>query len=192
MTYDPDIHHRRSIRLPGYDYSRVGVYYVTVCTHRRECLFGEVMDGEMHLSEAGEAVADEWVKSAQIRREIELDTWVVMPNHFHGIVVISEPVGDQSEGDRPVAPTDDMPAETRDRKPGPRPKSLSALMAGFKAAVTIRVNALRATPGVPVWQRNYYERIIRNERELDAVRRYIANNPARWFEDDNHPGKMNR
>jgi len=88
MKYDPEKHHRRSIRLKGYDYSQAGAYFVTICTKNRECLFGDVIDDGMMLNEYGTIVANEWKKSAKIRDEIELDEWVVMPNHFHGIVVI--------------------------------------------------------------------------------------------------------
>ena len=99
MKYNPDIHHRRSMRLQGYDYSSPGAYFVTICTQNRECLFGEIVARKMVLNDAGKIVADEWIKTGDIRDEIELDAWVVMPNHFHGIVMIRR-------GDRPVAPTD--------------------------------------------------------------------------------------
>lgn len=122
MKFNPDIHHRRSIRLKRYDYSRAGAYFVTVCTQNRECVFGEIIDGEMALNDIGKIVADEWMKTGAIRNEIELDKWVVMPNHFHGIVMIRR-------GDRPVAPTPTT-------LPGPRPKSIGSLMSGFKSAVT--------------------------------------------------------
>lgn len=93
MPYNPNQHHRRSIRLPGYDYAQAGAYFVTICTNQRECLFGEVVDGEMRLNEYGRVVEDEWFASACIRCEIELDAFIVMPNHIHGIVWIAEPVG---------------------------------------------------------------------------------------------------
>jgi hypothetical protein len=88
MTYHPDKHNRRSIRLPGYDYSRNGGYFITICTQNRECLFGEIADGVMQLNDAGRTVSEEWTKTAAIR-EIQLDEGVVMPNHFHGILVIA-------------------------------------------------------------------------------------------------------
>ena len=94
MKYDPNKHHRRSIRLPGYDYRQSGAYFVTICACQRQCLFGDIIDGRMILNQYGMVVANEWQKSAVIRREIELDAWVVMPNHFHGIVIINNnPVG---------------------------------------------------------------------------------------------------
>ena len=155
-------HNRRSIRLQGYDYSGAGAYFVTVCTHNRACLFGDIEDGQMVLNDAGKIVTDEWMKSGEIRNEIELGEWVVMPNHFHGIVIIRR-------GDRPVA-----------TMPGPRPKSIGSLMSGFKSAVTKRINEMRNTPGAKLWQRNYYEHVIRNDDELHRIREYIPNNPVRW------------
>lgn len=92
MKYDPSVHHRRSIRLRGYNYSQVGAYFVTVCTQNRKCLFGDIGDGEMQLNEVGRVVAAEWIKTAEIHAEIELDEWVVMPNHFNGILVIAVPL----------------------------------------------------------------------------------------------------
>ena len=171
-SYDPEKHHRRSIRLRNYDYSRAGAYFITVCTDGRELLFGEVIDGEVELNELGRIAAEEWLKSARIRIEIELDAWVVMPNHVHGIVIITD---GRCRGDRLVAPS------------GPRPRSLGAMMAGFKSAVTKRINTMRGTPGASVWQRNYYEHVIRNESALDRIRQYIADNPARWSEDPENP-----
>ena len=126
----------------------------------------------MVLNDIGKIVADEWIKTGDIRDEIELDAWVVMPNHFHGIVMIRR-------GDRPVAPT---PTPL----PGPRPKSIGSLMSGFKSAVTKRINKIRQTPGISVWQRNFYEHIIRNETELGNIRQYIINNPLNWRSDENY------
>ncbi len=171
-AYDPEKHHRRSVRLRNYDYSRSGAYFITVCTTGQELLFGEVNDGKVELNELGRIAAEEWLKSARIRIEIELDAWVLMPNHVHGIVIITD---DLCRGDRPVAPS------------GPRPRSLGAMMAGFKSAATKRINTMRGTPGVSIWQRNYYEHVIRYESTLDRIRQYIADNPARWPEDRENP-----
>ena len=185
MTDNSDIHHRRSIRLPGYDYSRAGAYFITICTQGRKCLFGDVAGGKMVLNEYGTIVANEWENTARIRDEIELDEWVVMPNHFHGIVLITgnDRMGDRCcRGDRPVAPTIDPVVPT-----GPRPRSLGALMAGFKSAVTKRVNETRNTSGVKLWQRNYWEHIVRNDHELNRIRTYIRNNPAQWETDKLYP-----
>jgi len=165
MPYNPEKHHRRSIRLRDYDYSQPGAYFVTICAYNQECLFGKVSDGvndvcpKIILNEHGMIARNEWIKSTAIRFEIELDEFVVMPNHFNGIVLI------HGRGDRPVAPTE--------HRPGPQPKSFGALVAGFKSAVTKRINVIRGLPGIPVWQRNYYEHIIRDENELNHIREYI-------------------
>ena len=126
----------------------------------------------MVLNDVGKILADEWIKTGDIRDEIELDAWVVMPNHFHGIVMIRR-------GDRPVAPT---PTPL----PGPRLKSIGSLMSGFKSTVTKCINKIRQTPGISDWQRNYYEHIIRNETELDNIRQYIIDNPLNWQSDENY------
>ncbi len=176
MTYSPDQHRRRSIRLTGYDYSQNGAYFVTVCTKNRECLLGEIENGEMRLNDAGRIVMEEWIKTAEIRSGIELDACVVMPNHVHGIVVITHGRDTlHRRGDRPVAPT------------GPQPGSVGAIMAGFKSAVTKRINEMRQMPGEPLWQRNYYEHVIRNEDELNRIRQYINDNPAKWDMDKENP-----
>ena len=173
MRYDPTKHHRRSIRLREYDYGQAGAYFVTVCTQDRECLFGEVVDGGMVLNAPGKVVAAVWLRSAVIRGEIELDVFVVMPNHLHGIVVI-----------RDVGAHGRAPVPTALRR---SPRSLGSFIAGFKSAATKRINEIRGTSGTPVWQRNYYEHVIRDEDDLARVRRYIAENPLRWSEDPENP-----
>ncbi len=178
MTTDVPDHNRRSIRLQEYDYAQPGGYFVTICTHNHKCLFGEVIDSEMHLNELGEVAAAEWRRTAEIRSEIVLDAFVVMPNHVHAVVFI----------------TDDPPSPSKDALPralrGTGHRSLSALVAGFKAATTRRANILLRKVVVPFWQRNYYEHIIRNEPDLDRIRQYVTDNPARWSEDGYHPSKI--
>lgn len=177
MVFDRHKHRRRSIRLRGRDYSRPGTYFVTLCTYYRECLFGTVEAGSVRLSEWGLAAREEWLRTAQVRPEIELDAFVVMPNHLHGIVIITEVVG--AQGLAPLRnPTESKPALYRP------PRSLGSFVAGYKMAVTKRVNRLRGTPGARVWQRNYYERVIRDDDEAVSARIYIRDNPGRWPEDD--------
>ena len=188
--YNRDIHHRRSIRLKGHDYSQAGGYFVTVCARDRECLFGEIVNGEMRLNEFGRLVRDEWLRSAEIRVEIELGEYVVMPNHFHGIVIITnnatECSGDKCTGNRPMGGWGDRPVAPT----GPQSKSIGALMAGYKSAVTKRINAIRQSPGAPVWQRNYYEHIIRDDADYRRIAEYVADNPHRWAEDTLHPDNV--
>jgi putative transposase len=159
---------RRSIRLQGYDYSQAGAYFVTLCIQNRECLFGDIVNGEMRLNEAGRIVAEEWLKTAEIRDEIELDEWVVMPNHFHGILVIGDCRGTARR------------APTVERFGQPVVGSIPTIIRSFKSAVTKCINELRETPGTKFWQRNYWEHIVRNEPELNRIREYIHNNPAHW------------
>ena len=231
MPYDPSKHNRQSLRLRGYDYAQSGAYFVTVCTQHRQCLFGEVKEGTMVLNEAGQIVAEEWLRSEIIREEITLDAFVVMPNHMHGIVVIdaedtlvagsgsggnpdkTDGVGATDSGrhaprdipgrvdgvvgatgpsplprDEPAPPTHPSTHSSvlpNDQRPGPPPRSLGALMAGFKGITTKRINRLLQTVGARVWQRNYHDHIIRNERSWHRIRRYIETNPARW-DDDTH------
>lgn len=186
MKFNPDKHHRRSIRLKGYDYSRPGAYFVTICVHDRECLFGDISDGQMHLNEYGKIVQTEWLKSSEIRDEIELDAYQIMPNHFHGIVIIQDGAINRDRGDRPIAPAWPIaPTSTSAFKM--RPKSLSSLMAGFQSPVTSKINQLRGTPKQDVWQRNYFDRIIRNDNELNRIRKYIIENPMKWNLDKENP-----
>ena len=171
MTNDSIKHHRRSIRLKHYDYSQPGAYFITMCTFNKECILGNVINGGTLLNEFGRIVETEWLKSGQIRKNVELVEYIVMPNHFHGILVID------SRGVLPYAPTQfRLPSQT-----------VGAIIRGFKSAVTKQVNQLRNTPGKPVWQRNYYEHIIRNEGELNNIREYILNNPLRWEYDRENP-----
>jgi REP-associated tyrosine transposase len=116
MKYDPKRHHRRSIRLREYDYSSPGAYFTTLCTHDEQCLFGEIVDGHMHRSQYGEIVQEEWLRSATIRKEIQLDAWVVMPNHVHGIVIITSPAG--AHGHAPAIAPEKAEAHGNEPTPG--------------------------------------------------------------------------
>jgi putative transposase len=169
MKFNSDIHHRRSIRLKGYDYTQNGMYFLTICTYQRECLFGEIINDAMIANQFGVIVHEEWIKSFQIRTETAIDEFIVMPNHLHGIVMIH---GNDKKGDQPVAPT-----------MGVKKRSIGSFVAGFKSATTKKINIKRKTPGNPVWQRNYHEHIIRNDISLQKLREYIINNPQTWKED---------
>jgi len=152
---------RRSIRLQGYDYTRAGAYFVTLCTAGKECLFGEINTNTIHLNDMGRIAADTWGWLATQYLYVELDAWVVMPNHLHGILLI------------------------RDDLPGKR-KPLGGLIGAYKTVSTKRINILRGASGEIVWQRNYYEHILRSEADLNRVREYISNNAAQWAEDENY------
>lgn len=188
MAYDPDRHNRRSIRLPEYDYRSPGAYFVTTCTADRICLFGHVVDGRVQLNEYGRIVAEEWYRTEEVRDRVVIDTFVVMPNHTHGVIVITDPPdADPGRGSSPTTPYQDEPPDRTFG--GAIAGSLSTIMRQFKSMVTKRVNRLRDTPGAAVWQRNFYERVVRNRDELDRIREYIRRNPAQWHRDRNHPDR---
>ena len=183
MKYNPRKHRRHSIRLKGYDYTQPGAYFVTICTHRREMLFGRVVDGVMQLNEFGRIVEWTWYDLPNHVANITLDAFVIMPNHVHGIIIINPPatVGAGSE-----------PVPTIDAAAGPKPYGLPEIVLQFKTFSARRINARRGVRGVPVWQRNYYEHIIRNQHALNAIRRYIIENPARWQKDRENPHRKPR
>lgn len=174
-------HNRRSIRLQGYDYSAAGAYFVTVCVKNRECLFGEIVDAEMRLNDAGRIVHDTWFALPDHYTGVETETFVVMPNHVHGIIVLND--CDVRADDIDVG-AGFKPAHTTTTK---RRHGLSEIVRGLKTFSARHINALRQTPGIALWQRNYYEHIIRNEDSLDRIRAYIADNPARWACDRENP-----
>jgi putative transposase len=164
-------HGRKAIRLQGHDYSQPGEYFVTMCTKDRENLFGRIEGEKMQLSEFGDIVSLSWKDLPNHYAQVQADEFVVMPNHVHCIIIITEPdpVGEGPE-----------PSPTR-RHP------LSEIVRSFKTFSARRINESRRTPGVPVWQRNYYEHIIRDERSLDRIRKYIVSNPENWVADENNP-----
>ena len=171
MPYDPEHHARRSIRLRGYDYAQCGTYFITMCIQHRECLLGAVVDGVMELNKAGETVQSVWEALPKRFTSILLDEFVVMPNHVHGILVIV-PANQKSQSEKGAA----SGAPT-----------VGKILRAFKSISAIRVNSLLSRSGQPLWQRNYYEHIIRNERTLERAREYIAMNPRRWHLDWDNP-----
>jgi REP element-mobilizing transposase RayT len=170
MIYDLQKHHRRSIRLRGYDYSQAGAYFVTICTHNHMLFFED---------DRIRGIAEQcWLEIPRHFQDIELDEWVVMPNHLHGIIIIT----DARRGTACRAPTSVI-----ERFGKPISGSLPTIIRSFKSAATKRINDLRGTTRAPVWQRNYYEHVIRNEDELNRLRRYILDNPVQWNIDENNP-----
>ena len=153
--------HRRSLRLPHYDYASAGVYFVTICTADRICLLGDVRNGTMRMNRFGEIVETCWRELPNHYPHVKLDSFVVMPNHVHGIIVL-EPTADS---------------------PGKR----SAIVRAFKSFSARRINMLRKASDQPLWQRGYYEHVVRNESSLAEIREYIAGNPAQWLTDANCP-----
>ena len=177
MKYNPDIHHRRSIRLKDYDYSQSGAYFVTICNKNKECLFGDVVDRKMRLNEMGIVVQQCWNVIPEHFPNTVSDEFIVMPNHIHGIIVIVgaqfiAPFGKTMSGNQGVM--------------NHAPTTAGEIVRAFKARCTYAINQVRITPGMPLWQRNYYEHIIRNEPELNKIREYIINNPLNWESDENY------
>lgn len=163
---------RRSIRLRGYDYAQRGAYFVSICTSKHLSVFGEILDGEMHLSPIGQVVDSRWEDLPNHTLGLSLDAWVVMPNHVHGIIILP--------GTAELTPDSAL-------QRGPAAGSLGRVVGGFKSAVSREVAARNLTLVSPLWQRSYHERIVRNDRELDTIRKYIHDNPSRWEQESDHP-----
>ncbi|MDO9301634.1 MAG: hypothetical protein Q7T89_09635 [Anaerolineales bacterium] len=213
QKYDPQIHHRRSIRLKGYDYSQAGAYFVTICVHQRECLLGDVVNGKMQLSQFGKIVSYAWLDLPKHYPHVILDEFCIMPNHVHFIIVLIDDGRDGSfklsqvslparrDGSLassqtpsltsiPLAKTPPLSQETHPYAEQTR-HPLSEVIRAFKSFSAKRINALQKTTGNPFWQKNYYEHIIRNDREWNAIAWYILNNPLHWQLDrDNLQNKL--
>ena len=245
MSYYPNTHNRRSIRLKGYNYSQAGLYFITICCYNRECLFGNVVNGEMVFNEYGTIACNEWFNTPNIRKNVELDVFVIMPNHMHGIIILNgvtgrgelhsphnvitgikmgdniitgiktgdniitdiktgdniitgikmgdniitgikmgecnfpnNEIGDIKMGDNII--TDIKMGECNSPLRGPS-NNIGAIVRGYKSSVTKQFNLLNI--GCTVWQRNYYEHIIRNEKSYQTIAEYIVNNPSKWNDD---------
>lgn len=165
MSDNPGILHRRSLRLKGYDYSQAGAYFVTICVHEKKCLFGEVIGSKMEVNEIGRRVQMVWDGLPAHYPYVATDAFVIMPNHVHGVIAIRAGL-----------------------KPAPTKRhGLSEIVRAFKTFSARQINEFRNTPGAPVWQRNYYEHIIRNDEDYNRIAEYIATNPQRWRDDSLHP-----
>ena len=187
MRYDSNKHHRRSIRLKGFDYTREGAYFVTICTQNQACLFGEIVNGQMRLNDVGKVVDICWRAIPKHFPRVVLDAFVIMPNHVHGIIWIG-PANRANVGAKNLSPLPPQPPRPsqRDASAFRSPsKTVGSIVRGFKIGVTkwVRTNKNFYT----VWQRNYYEHIIRNDTALNRLRQYITDNPVRWEEDRENP-----
>ena len=178
MIDGPEHYHRRSIRLKGHDYTSPGAYFITVRTHAGASLFGDIDEGKIELNDYGRVVREEWLRTASVRPDVILDEFVVMPNHLHSIVVITHTT---------VGATRRVAATGHGTPAGPAPGSIGAVIGQFKSLTAKRINELRDTPGTPVWQRNYYEHIVRSDEALQHIREYIRSNPLCWFTDRENP-----
>jgi len=179
--------HRRSLRLPNYDYAQAGAYFVTVCTNERKCLLGEIVGGEMRLSDAGRMVESVWIDIARHYSSVDIDAFVTMPNHIHGIIILGVGAG-------PRACPDEKKRMGQPQRVAPT-ISLPEVVQRFKSLTTtkyIKGVAQESWPAFPgrLWQRNYYEHVIRKENELTLIREYIQLNPTKWAVDKENPGAI--
>ena len=190
----PNQHHRRSIRLCDYDYTQAGAYFVTICAYKHSCIFGKAANGEVVWSRFGRIAAERWSDIPRHFAHVTLDAFVVMPNHIHGILFLRYPDGEDWATRRGIAcyaPTT-TPAEMGPRRFGTlQSGSVAAIIRSYKSAASRSINELRRRRGARVWQRNYYEHIIRDERTLEDIREYIANNPLIWAFDHENPDAPN-
>ena len=168
---------RRSIRLRDYDYSTPGAYFITACTHNRLPLFGRVVNDKMAANRLGAVVEDCWRRLPDHYENVVLDAFVLMPNHVHGVIIIGDGTTDVGAGLQPV-----LPAAVGSRRHG-----VPEIVRAFKTFSARKINEMRGSTGTLVWQRGFYDHVIRGERELDRVRTYIMDNPRRWAEDADNP-----
>jgi REP element-mobilizing transposase RayT len=214
VTYDPRLHHRRSIRLRGYDYAGGGAYFITICTQDKQLLFGEIAEGRMTLTEAGSIVQRIWDTLPKTFGALVLDAFQMMPNHLHGIFVLpgpglSEPLAvatgapvirpsaanfvGRVHGNAPrTRDSASLGTEGRASPPPtggktPRRVSMGDVVGAFKSISTIALNKFMSRPGAHPLQENFYEHIIRTVYELEIIRDYIVHNPQRWLEDPENP-----
>lgn len=180
--YDPNIHHRRSIRLKNYDYSQVGMYFVTICTQNSDCFFGNIVSREMQLNDAGMMVQSMWEELPSRFANLELDAFVVMPNHIHGIFALGH-AGDCTG--HSAGHSGGSGGSGSNRSSGTLAGTVGRMVQAFKSITThqyiygVRQSGWAPFPG-KLWQRNYWEHVIRNDSELNRIREYIQNNPAQW------------
>jgi putative transposase len=197
--YNPQIHHRRSVRLKGYDYSQAGLYFITICCQDRKCRFGKIENGEMILNELGTIAYNEWIKLVERFTSFELDVFQIMPNHMHGIILLNDVAGadtlaqlGQPQG---LAPTDavaengsitDCDDIGTGASPAPTNATIGEIIGAYKSLVfngCLKIYKSKNDLMGKLWQRNYYEHIIRNAKSYENISNYIINNPAKWAED---------
>lgn len=209
--YNPKTHHRKSIRLREYDYSNGGWYYVTICTNNKEHLFGKVINNRVELNDYGRIVNEEWLRTKEVRENVDLDYFVIMPNHMHGVIIIEYNKNKYVGETRWVAPNKaDLDNNAQNNKqenragyqieqgagyqieqgashrlaPTIQSDSLGSIIGQFKSICTKRMKLMLDYPIKSIWQRNYYEHIIRNDDDLYRIRKYIQQNPLKWQLDE--------
>jgi putative transposase len=188
--YDPNKHQRRSIRLPGYDYDQAGAYFVTICTQDHHCLFGRIEGEAIRLNRVGEIAEECWRAIPIHFADVELDVFVVMPNHVHGTIAIADADGAADVRATHASPLRQGVGGAMDAvgmPHGPKRRSVGAIIGSYKSVVSKGIHEVGGAPGPVIWQRNYYEHIIRNDVSLNRIRQYILDNPARWAYDRYNP-----
>ena len=187
--YNPQIHHRRSIRLKGYDYAQAGLYFITICCENRICRFGNIENGEMILNEYGKIAHHEWVKLSERFPNFELDAFQIMPNHIHGIIVLNTVGATLAVAQNDEKTQNDIIAQNdeNDIRAGVNPApTLFDVVGAYKSLVAngcLEIYKTRNETRGKLWQRNYYEHIIRDEQSYQKISNYIINNPVNWAED---------
>jgi len=198
LEYSREIYFKNRYRIPsarmrGWDYAREGFYFVTICVKDRLPCLAKILQGEVHLSSIGEIIAEEWEKTAEIRKNVELDTWIIMPDHVHGILAIVHP--DTINRETPRRETEETPRRENVETPRRgvstpnaaayawKPNSLGSIIGQFKSKTTKRIRAVGDC--YFTWQSRFYDHIIRDPSDLDRIRRYILENPERWEKDRN-------
>lgn len=169
MAYNPDVDHRRSIRLPNFDYSQSGAYFITIVTHHRKCVFGDIGNDHVSLSIAGQCV-DARISALPEYFPVEINHKVVMPNHVHFLVTLIE----STSGNTP---------NSTETPRGTTPRSISAIVQNLKANSTRHIHQIWKN-NEPVWQRNFYEHVVRDQSDFDRIYTYIENNPVTWQNDE--------
>lgn len=198
MKSDSQVRRRRSIRLKHYDYSQPGAYFITVVTKNRDCLFGKVNCGQMQESEFGKIVQEAWSDLPHHYPYITLDEFILMPNHVHAILVLNAEEAckggsissDKSKASRLEKREEDLTFGIKTRPYKTIRHGIPEIVRAFKSFSSRRINNLRGTPGLAVWQRNFYDHIIRNQYEFNNIRLYITENPYGWNDDHENPDKL--
>jgi len=196
--YNPNIHHRRSIRLKGYDYSQAGLYFITICLKNRKCLFGKIENNKMILNDAGKMVETQWLALPQRFQNIKLHEYIVMPNHFHAILEIVGATLVVAQNTDTTTQNDNNDLQKRETQGiAPTGKTVGDIVGAFESITTVEyIRGVKNNNWQPfngkLWQRNYWEHIIRNEQSYQNISHYTINNPAKWDDDKFNPANQNK
>lgn len=204
-TYNPEIHHRKSIRLKGYNYAQEGLYFITLCIQDRENIFGTITNGVLTLNAIGTIALKEWLHTIEVRDNIKLHEYIIMPNHIHGIIEIIKDKSNPGDNEGFKSPTQTIGAIVRGYKIatikqikeyiGKVEDSKGDISKGELQFAPTNAPTTPTTPTTPtilniiknldykIWQRNYYERIIKDERAYQNISNYIITNPEKWYDD---------